>query len=421
MLFTLFGALLGIIATGVVISPVVLLILLLGPLPIPAGHPIMLFLIVFLVTYAFAVISGYLYHFLLWLISSLVGGGQRARHTWIWALSLVYLIGVVLYFIFVVPVLVLLLMPTTIVIPASIGIALTVLLPGAILHFLVVLVVYLLADSSSSTTPGGSTPGESAWRGFLIGMNAVANGFLAFTVFGAVFYYLLTVFGIGIAIGVGIAAFVLSLFATIIPTGVGWIDATLKFVIGWTSWLLPMSWPTVTLGWFLFLVNVVSHLLSVRINPWWGLFAIDDGIVHIPTGTCMTEGGFASNARFDGTTLGATNAYDLGTFSYQHARLSSTTALGITTAITITGASRLSGIGAGTYRTHLHESGHNLNLAALGSWFHVFNAIDENIFWYDPTIGTFVANRGSGAYAEKLAESNRASSTGTSFPWILFW
>lgn len=50
------------------------------------------------------------------------------------------------------------------------------------------------------------------------------------------------------------------------------------------------------------------------------------------------------------------------------------------------------------FSTHLvqHETGHTLNVAAYGSIFHFVGAIDANV----------IPNRGTNAYAEKLAAIN---------------
>lgn len=148
------------------------------------------------------------------------------------------------------------------------------------------------------------------------------------------------------------------------------------------------------LGWLLYFCNHTINALigwrslggfySIRrISFWYG--------VHV------TEGGVVGNSSLQYPPNGEGYGWDLGSFAY----------------ICAMHASNLPVPPAGTTSTTLstiqHESGHNLNLGAFGSWFHLVGAIDENV-------PPFARDRG--AYAEQLAESNVPGTNQTSiFMW----
>jgi hypothetical protein len=104
------------------------------------------------------------------------------------------------------------------------------------------------------------------------------------------------------------------------------------------------------------------------------------------------EGGIGSNLWLQGP-MHSRGAYDLGTFAFIHADT-------VREQEPLTGAMTAVGLGADQIfhkATRKHECGHNLNLTALGSFFHLIGAVDENV---QPLA------RHQNAYAERLADSN---------------
>jgi len=201
----------------------------------------------------------------------------------------------------------------------------------------VVFFLYVLAGRS----PHG--PGEHLLRKLMIRMNAVTNTLL------------LVVLGLtvpGIAIG-GIN------FAASFPE-----TARLKGyqrILGWTSWLMPMSWPVTVLGAYVLVLDLAGAVLTLnRISR----FHVERVWVDRPSGCVVLEGGWLYRPGFRG-------GFNLGNFAF---------------------------ITPGVTHVVRHEAGHTLNVAAFGSVFHFVGAIDENI-----------VNRHApyDAYAERLAESAR--------------
>ncbi|MGP1373759.1 MAG: SpvB/TcaC N-terminal domain-containing protein [Almyronema sp.] len=177
-------------------------------------------------------------------------------------------------------------------------------------------------------------------RGFMIGFNAGMNATL------------LTFMGAGVlGVVIGVINF-LAAFDTIANSEV------YQGILGWSSWLMPMSWLATGIGLIFFVLNGLAALFTlnqveaVRIES----LSIDWG-----TGTIVTEGGFLFLPGFNG-------GYNLGNFAY------------VTPGSTVVD----------------HETGHTLNVAAFGSIFHFIGAIDENVVQTNP----------ADAYAERLAESN---------------
>jgi RHS repeat-associated protein len=224
---------------------------------------------------------------------------------------------------------------------------------------------------------GGSLAGGSALgqfiRGFSIGLNAGLNAMLGSMIFGPI---------VGIALGVVnfLAAF----------DGIaGDRGGTYQAVLGWSSWLMPMSWLATGVGLGIFLIDVVAAGLTgnrpgtaARINsitPDWG------------TGAIVTHGGVLS---------GFPGGYTPGNFVYINAGVSTS-------------------VGAGIIE---HELGHTLNNAAFGSIWHFVGWIDENAIQKPP---------GDKALAERLAESHdpawvtkRWVAAGAASPlpwWALMW
>jgi hypothetical protein len=137
-------------------------------------------------------------------------------------------------------------------------------------------------------------------------------------------------------------------------------------MLGWSSWLRPMSWFATLIGLILFLVNLP-----------FALSAFGPAAVRLDalTGTIETTGGAPIGI------TGFTGGFNLGNFSFITPGPPAAFAFGPPPA----GGSLSS-----------HETGHTLNVAAFGGLFQWINAFDQN-----PP-----GSRLSFAYGELTAESH---------------
>jgi hypothetical protein len=388
---------------GLVVG-VLFIAIVLAPFAVPI--PTMLLLVlrpVMIVSYAIVLITVYA------ILSSLMTTALGAAFTAFlptasvfpayWALSVLYLIVTVLWVLFF-------FLPSVVAITAgsvaSLGppigpSALSISLPQAALLFLIILaplhiivtvVLYLVADSV-----GASSDVERFVRGLMVGFNAALNGF-----FGALFLA-----GLAPAIGpgfpllfmiFGIYPAVITLLAATTQPGWNAWNPIVKTVIGWSTPFLPTAWPVVMLGWVLYFCNhVVNALVGWRALG--GFYSIRRFSFWF--GTQFIEGGVVANSSLTKPPNSPGEGWNLGSFAF----------------ITAMSAANLAVPPTGTVFTNLptmqHEAGHNLNLGAFGSWFHLVGAIDENV----PPFA-----RHTDAYAEQLAESNVPGTTKTSiFMW----
>jgi RHS repeat-associated protein len=223
------------------------------------------------------------------------------------------------------------------------------LLLGVIIAIGVITISYVVADATAGTGFG------EFMRGFMIGFNAGLNAMIATALFGPV---------VGITLGVinFLAAFD-GIAASPIYQG----------ILGWSSWLMPMSWLATGLGLLVFLINVIVGFFAHTVPRWlggsgWDAARINSVSIDWGTGTIVMHGGL--------WTL-KSGGYNLGNFAYIHRN--------------------------STFSTSLvqHETGHTLNVAAYGAIFHYIGAIDENV----------IPGRGASAYAEKLADSHDPTRT----------
>jgi len=207
-----------------------------------------------------------------------------------------------------------------------------------------VTVSYVVAHNNQ-----GNALGEF-FRGFMIGLNAGLNA--AF----------LTMMGpVGAFLGgfVGTMIF-LSAFDSVAANG------AYQGILGWSNWLMPMSWLVIGLGAVMWILNGLGHLLFWSIPSLWGggleFFRITGFRMDWSTGMLATRGGWVANLNQWDT------AYNMGTFAY---------------------------VDANSSGWHMaHEAGHNLNLAAFGSAFHFIGFFHE------------IGGAGRTAFAEIQAESN---------------
>lgn len=214
----------------------------------------------------------------------------------------------------------------------------------------------LIGATAPTPAPGGATSVgptvvDSLARGFFVGSTAVAN-LATLVVLGSLW-------GLPVLIGFVVGAVGL---LCVIPPLTRW--APFKAILGWLSWVMPMSWLATALGLLVFLINVVGAP-GLRLD--------------VTTGTIETTGGFFVMwlASLTGSTGGGWN---LGSFSF----LAGPVGSGIRTPFGSPGISA-------------HESGHALAVAAYGSFFHYVDAVDENV----PPL-----SRGARAYGELVAESH---------------
>jgi hypothetical protein len=362
----------------------------------------------FLLVYVYAVVSGLVFTSLANLASALLPAGL-GRRILIWLLCSVYLTATAFYLLFAMPAMHAIYFAAAALVPGSLSagslsVAWLLLSFAAPVHFLIVLIGYIVADANAPTgNVALSSPGELLWRGVLIGFNAGMNLLLTMLALGALLEPFLGTAGVYVGVAAGIIAANVTSLAAVMPTPSAGANTAIRLFVGWMSWLLPMSWVVVMLGWLLQLSSVLFHfLLGLPFHPFSGLFAINAASVRIQEGTLFLEGGIGSNLWIQGPIV-SRGAYNLGTFGFVHGL----------TVLTPPGLIGIPGIGlaagsAITVPLLQHESGHNLNLTAFGLYFHLINLVDENIF----------PARLADAYAERLAESNVP---GTTAPVLPLW
>lgn len=238
------------------------------------------------------------------------------------------------------------------IVGVAVGIALVTLavMVPALAPLVVVLTAGLMTVSYVAAAATVKSDFSEFMRGFSIGLNAGLNAMIGSMIFGPV---------VGIALGVinFLAAF----------DGIaGDRGGTYQAVLGWSSWLMPMSWIATVIGLGVFIFDLIAA--GVSGNDRGTAARIRSIKIDWATGAIVTHGGLA----MDANALG----YDLGNFVY----------------INRTASRR---VGAGTIA---HETGHVLQVAAFGSIWHFVGAWDENV---GPNGG-----RKWDAYAEHLAEGH---------------
>jgi hypothetical protein len=248
---------------------------------------------------------------------------------------------------------------------APIGAVLPTLSPAAWVTVAVVAVVllyvfaYLLASIAVAPIPAaGSIPTpllENLMRGFMIGMTAGLN------------------LGIFVLVGVAPLGLLLGLigFLAVFPPVSR--NAFYQGILGWSSWLMPLSYIATAVGGLLFIVNLPFALAAGGI----GALRFD-----FRTATVESSGGLVAVSPAPG--------FDLGNFSFLR---------------TVATQSPFAGPGG----TSAHETGHTLAVAALGGVVQWIDAVDENV----PPF-----RKRSRAYGEMLAESH---TPGGGRPWVGIW
>jgi hypothetical protein len=191
-------------------------------------------------------------------------------------------------------------------------------------------------------------------RGFMIGSNAGMNGVLASVLFRPV-----------VGITIGVIGF-LSAFDGLAHNSV------YKGILGWTSWIMPMSWGATGLGIVFYLLNLVNAI--------WDPTKIDRISIDWKTGSVFMLGGL----------IVGPSAFNMGNFVF----INPNYADGSTPDQTFEAVLA-------------HETGHTLTVAAFGTAFGLFDLLNENVL-----------GAGEDDYGERIAESNVP---GTTRPHIPMW
>ena len=222
----------------------------------------------------------------------------------------------------------------------------------------VTLLSYVLAaiGAASSSALGF----EEFMRGWLVGLNTGLNGFLAFAIM-----QLIAGTTAGIVVGAAIAS--LNLLTVIGPVSQ---SEVFQGFLGWLTWLMPMSWLVVGLGFLFYVICFLGHAFTFGQAAY---LKVQDLAADWKTGTFFIKGGLISNMNPLDT------AFNMGNFSFVDYQSS------------------------GWHKEH--EAGHTLNLAAFGSIFHLIGALDENLL-----------RRMGKAYSERIAESNDSGTSGDNIP-----
>jgi RHS repeat-associated protein len=211
---------------------------------------------------------------------------------------------------------------------------------GAVLAIGVVSVSYVVAANNT-----GNGVGEF-FRGFMIGFNAGLNAAIGMAIFGPV----------GAALGVinFLAAF----------DGIAG-NKVYQGILGWSSWVMPMSWLATGIGLVIFIINLIAAAVTWN-GSWFGASGahIDSIHVHWETGTLIMKGGWIGAA-------GGGEAFDVGNFAF------------------------INSSSPDPQGDELHETGHALNVAAFGSIFHLIPGVIEQQTSSDGE-----------SYSEHLAESH---------------
>jgi RHS repeat-associated protein len=208
---------------------------------------------------------------------------------------------------------------------------------GVVLSLGLIGTMYVAASANAGTGPG------EFFRGFMIGFNAAMNVGLGALVWGP---------GIGLALGV---INFLAAFNSISGNKV------YQGILGWSSWLMPMSWGVTLVGLVVTLINLVAAGVTWN-GSWFSASGakIDSISVDWGTGTIVMTGGWIRAPSWAA-------GFNLGNFAYLDPGSSA----------------------------QAHETGHTLVNAAFGSIFNAYSAIDDSI------------NHTS--YGEHLAESHTSN------------
>lgn|GEM_PF-6699837 len=245
---------------------------------------------------------------------------------------------------------------------------------SGLVFFIVTVIFYITATYFVQKSTGTEHETAAVMRGLLIGIASGMNFILAFNIYGAWF-------GQTVGLIIGLALFVLGLLGSFKGASQ---NEFYQGVIGWLSWMAPMSWPVLLLGMIFMVISFPLALIGLAGVDFFkigGASTADASVqkkvfdVDWKTGTFFLVGGIGSNANY------AKTAYNMGNVGFIHRNAQS---------------------------DHTeHEAGHNLSLFVFGWIVHIVGAIDENVVGYHTQ-----------ALTELLAESNDSSGTGAK---LLMW
>ena len=196
------------------------------------------------------------------------------------------------------------------VLTAGVGGVLGGVVLGAILAIGIVSVSYVVAEKNEGTNLG------EFFRGFMIGFNAGLNAVIGTALFGPV-----------IGVSLGVINF-LAAFDNVAGNKV------YQGILGWSSWLMPMSWAVTTVGLAIFTFNAVAAI-------WRGAFFaanIDSIQLDWGTGTIVMHGGLIQASTWNPNGIG----FNMGNFAFLDT-------------------------GSRGDPAYAHETGHTLGIAAFGS------------------------------------------------------
>jgi hypothetical protein len=211
----------------------------------------------------------------------------------------------------------------------------------------------------ASNIEPSSTSGRFV-RCFMVGCNGGMNAALATVIFGPI---------VGVTLGI------IGFLATF--DGVAQ-NPVYQGLLGWSSWLMPMSWGATAVGLVLYALNLFAS--GVTGNR-WNAAKIDKLAIDWKTGTMVMDGGLIRNSA----------AFDMGNLVFMNPKY-----------VDRSSADR-------NYDVVLrHETGHTLAIAAFGTAFGIADLIGEN-----------VVGDGANDYGERIAESHGYGSGGR--PMIPMW
>jgi hypothetical protein len=248
------------------------------------------------------------------------------------------------------------------------------------LWFLVTFALYWIASVNVTLPANGglvSVNGTENWaRGSMIGICAGANFFFLMLLFGAV-------------PSGAIVAVVIPLIGLASASPVLSNNPIMQIVIGWSALLMPMAWPMTFVGWIAFAINsavLALGLAPLVVIPLWtrGNLIMHGGVVHGCYRTLFNLGNFTSA---HGDVNLAAPWFDKGTVIWPFCSAAFASPPGV---------QRFSVLGVA-----LHESSHELNLAAFGWIYHLIGFADETA----PMPWSSAGPLGADAHAELCAES----------------
>jgi hypothetical protein len=263
----------------------------------------------------------------------------------------------------------------------------------SILLYLAAYIVAATAVSPFLASPHGralpAAAGELAARGFMIGLTAALNFSLLILLLPGCLFDPSPVPSCGWASNglLALPYWILSLapFVVLLINGLCVVPTVshhpmFQSLVGWISWLAPMSYVATGAGIILFIVNLPLSLISLGI----GAFRID-----LRTGTIETTSGVLgifsrALGRYPAAPTQA-GGFSLGNFNFLIPAIAGP----------LTGLAAQSAFVGPTLSAH--EIGHTLNTSAMGGIVLWINAIDENV----PPF-----RNGASAYGELLAESH---------------